>query len=46
MTRAEVEEELQRLCKRLGGGWRIEQGIMPVVVLTIVEAQELEKKLP
>src|SRR5262245_34760826 len=24
MTKSEVEKELQRLCKKLGGGWRFE----------------------
>lgn len=45
MQRAEIEAELARLTKKLGGGWRIEKGIMPVVVLTLIEAQGLEAKL-
>jgi hypothetical protein len=31
--------------KRLGGGWRMEHGVMPVVVLTTVEAERLIKLL-
>jgi hypothetical protein len=39
--RAEVEREIEELARKLGGGWRIEQNVMPVVVLTIVEAKRL-----
>jgi hypothetical protein len=42
---AEQEREVQRLAEKLGGGWRIEQGVMPVVVLTITEAQRLAYRL-
>lgn len=45
MDKAAVEKELEELTEKLGGGWRIEKGIMPVVVLTIVEARELASKL-
>lgn len=46
-TRAELERELKDLVRNKFkcGGWRIEQGIMPVVVLTIVEARDLAQKL-
>lgn len=36
---------LERLAKKLGGGWRIEHGVMPLIVLTLPEAQRLEEKL-
>ena len=39
------KEELERLADVLGGGWRIERGVMPVVVLTLAEAQALEARL-
>lgn len=39
------EQELERLARALGGGWRIEQGVMPVVALTLREAQALEARL-
>lgn len=42
---AEIERELERLARKLGGGWRIEHGVMPVVVLTLLEAQKLEARL-
>lgn len=45
MQRAEIERELKELTQKLGGGWRIEKGIMPVVVLTIDEARELDRRL-
>lgn len=38
-------QELQRLVEKLGGGWRYDQGVMPVVVLTLPEAQALERRL-
>lgn len=40
-----IEEELERLARLLGGGWRLEKGVMPVVVLTLKEAQDLESRL-
>lgn len=40
-----LSEEARAQAARLGGGWRLEQGIMPVVVLTTVEAQRLIKKM-
>jgi hypothetical protein len=40
-----TEAELERLARLLGGGWRIERGVMPVLVLTITEAQALEARL-
>jgi hypothetical protein len=36
--------EIERLAGVLGGGWRIDQGVMPVVVLTITEAARLEER--
>lgn len=42
---AEHQAEIERLAHTLGGGWRFDQGIMPVVVLTLPEAQALEKRL-
>lgn len=39
------EEKIQEQARKLGGGWRIERGIMPVVVLTTVEAARLILKL-
>lgn len=45
---AEVDR-LSRLAQSqaadLGGGWRLEQGVMPVVVLTTVEAERLQQRL-
>lgn len=44
--REEIEAELQRLTKILGGGWSWgHHGIVPQITLTIVEAQALEKKI-
>ena len=44
------EEIVRRQAKRLGGGWRMEgpEGfeVMPVVILTTVEAQKVIDKLP
>lgn len=45
MVTPEMEKEIRRLAELLGGGWRIEQGVMPVVVLTITEAQRLEGRV-
>lgn len=39
------EEKVQEQARTLGGGWRMERGIMPVVVLTTVEAARLILKL-
>ena len=39
------EPRIRELAQKLGGGWRLEHGIMPVVVLTIVEAEALEARL-
>jgi hypothetical protein len=44
-NRRDLELELERIAKKLGGGWRIEHGLMPVVVLTLREAQALERRL-
>lgn len=37
--------ELKALAQKLGGGWRFEEGVMPVVVLTIDEARDLASRL-
>lgn len=33
------EQELEAIARDLGGAWRIERGVMPVVVLTLPEAR-------
>lgn len=38
-------DEMERLARALAGGWRVEQGVLPVVVLTLLEAQALERRL-
>jgi hypothetical protein len=40
-----IERDLEALARELGGGWRIEHGVMPVVVLTSVEAERLRDRL-
>lgn len=45
MTRQELEKELEALARLLGGGWRIEQDVMPVVILNIEEARKLRDRL-
>lgn len=41
------DDELIRLAELLGGGWRYEHhALMPVIVLTLTEAQALEARLP
>jgi len=45
MTRPEMEEEAQRLCQKLGGGWSWEHGLIVVISLTMSEAQALEQRL-
>lgn len=40
-----LERELARLANKFGGGWRVEHGVMPVIVLTLTEAQQLEERL-
>jgi hypothetical protein len=42
---SETERQLERLAKRLGGGWRIEQGVMPLILLTQREAERLVERL-
>jgi hypothetical protein len=44
-TVTRLENELQELCKELGGGWRIENGYMPMIVLTLEEARKLSDKI-
>lgn len=42
----DYEEMVKDYAKRLGGGWRMEHGgLMPVVVLTVVEAAALVERL-
>lgn len=36
---------VRQQAERLGGGWRMEHGIMPVVVLTTVEAENVIQRL-
>lgn len=42
---AQYEDEVRRLAELLGGGWKFDQGLMPLVVLTVSEAQKLEQRL-
>lgn len=37
--------ELERLARELGGAWRMEHEVMPIVVLTIDEARKLAGKI-
>jgi hypothetical protein len=39
------EEIVREQAEKLGGGWRMEHGVMPVVVLTTVEAAAVIEKL-
>lgn len=39
------EEIVRAQARTLGGGWRMEHGVMPVVVLTTVEAARIIEKL-
>lgn len=39
------EEIVQAQAQELGGGWRMEHGVMPVVILTTVEAARIIEKL-
>lgn len=32
-------DDIQRLAQKLGGGWKIESGLIPVVTLTVMEAR-------
>lgn len=41
----ETEKELQRLAASLGGGWRMEHGVMPTIVLTLDEAKAAEERV-
>lgn len=48
MTTPEMEKELERLAKTLGGGWKIEMvaGLpIPKLTLVMMEAQNLERRL-
>jgi hypothetical protein len=40
-----IERDLEALARNLGGGWRMEHGVIPVVVLTNVEAERLAARL-
>lgn len=42
---AALEIELENIARELGGGWRIEQGVMPLITLTPMEANRLKNKM-
>lgn len=44
--RQEMEDELSALVEKLGcGGWRIENGILPQIILTKREAETILERL-
>lgn len=44
-SKEQVEKELEELARKLGGGWRIDMGIMPMITLTVNEARKLAERL-
>lgn len=40
-----VEQKVKDQAHKLGGGWRMEHGLMPVVVLTTVEAEAVLERI-
>jgi hypothetical protein len=40
-----MAREIEALARELGGGWCVEQGVMPVVVLTLDEARNVRGRI-
>lgn len=45
MSEDKAVQIVRQQAQRLGGGWRMEHGVMPVVVLTTVEAEAVIQHL-
>jgi hypothetical protein len=42
----EIENEMIRLVKKLGGGWGWDKGVAPYIKFTLPEVQAIEARLP